>query len=51
MTALPPAEHDPAMGVQARRVESSLTELNARIGVLAKVLGAELIAEEDPNQP
>ena len=47
MTALPPAEHDPAMGVQARRVESSLTELNARIGVLVKVLGADLGSEAD----
>lgn len=47
MTAHPPAHHTPVVGDQARRVEDSLTELNARIAVLAKVLGADLGSETD----
>ena len=47
MTSRPSADAVPVVGDQVRRVEASLTELNARIGVLAKVLGADLGSEAD----
>lgn len=47
MTSRPSADAVPVVGDQVRRVETSLTELNARIGVLAKVLGANLGSEAD----
>ncbi len=47
MTTRPSVDAVPVVGDQVRRVEASLTELNARIGVLAKVLDADLGSEAD----
>lgn len=47
MTSRPSADAVAVVGDQVRRVEALLTELNARIGVLAKVLGADLGSEAD----